>query len=152
MSTTLQGTGEAGPEPTAPAERIGELRQQIDACDAEIIPAVLGTRSEVLDLGRKARIVPPHVRRALYLRDRHCAHPGCRRRPRKCHAHHIRHWIDGGETAPENCVLLCSYHHTLVHHSGWEILMIDGLPWFRPPVWLDPNQQLRHNRPWQVAA
>ena len=122
------------------------------ACDADIIPAVLGTASEVLDLGRKARTANIALRRALTLRDRHCAHPGCLRRPRKCHAHHIQHWIDGGETEPENCVLLCSYHHTLVHHSGWEIVMIDGLPWFRPPAWLDPNRQLRHNRPWQVAA
>ena len=122
------------------------------ACDAEIIPAVLGTASEVLDLGRKARVANVALRRALTLRDRHCAHPGCLRRPRKCHAHHIQHWIDGGETEPENCVLLCSYHHTLVHHSGWEIIMIDGLPWFRPPAWLDPNRQLRHNRPWLAAS
>jgi hypothetical protein len=45
-------------------------------------------------------------------------------------------------------VLLCSYHHTLVHHGGWHIHMIDGLPWFTPPAWLDPHQRPRHNRPW----
>lgn len=119
------------------------------ACDAELIPAVMGSDGLPLDVGRKHRIVPPHIRHALYLRDHHCAHPGCRRRARKCHAHHVLHWIDGGETCLLNCVLLCSYHHGLQHRSGWEIVMIDGMPWFRPPRWLDPVQRLRHNRPWQ---
>jgi len=62
--------------------------------------------------------------------------------------HHITHWADHGETCLENCVLLCSYHHTLIHHSGWEVHMIDGLPWFTPPAWLDPRRRPRHNRPW----
>ncbi|HEY2220795.1 HNH endonuclease signature motif containing protein [Actinomycetospora sp.] len=122
------------------------------ACDAELIPAVMGSGGQPLDVGRKHRIVPPHIRHALYLRDHHCAHPGCRRRARKCHAHHVLHWIDGGETCLLNCVLLCSYHHGLQHRSGWEIVMIDGMPWFRPPRWLDPSQRLRHNRPWQRDA
>ena len=120
------------------------------ACEAEIIPAVLGARGELLDLGRKNRLVSLALRRAVILRDRHCAHPGCRRRARKCQVHHIRHWADGGETCLENCVLLCAYHHTLVHHSGWQIHMIDGQPWFTPPTWLDPHRQPRHNRPWQL--
>ena len=119
------------------------------ACDAELIPAVMGSAGQPLDVGRKHRIVPPHIRHALYLRDHHCAHPGCRRRARSCHAHHVLHWIDGGETCLRNCVLLCPYHHGLQHRSGWEIAMIDGMPWFRPPRWLDPAQRLRHNRPWQ---
>jgi hypothetical protein len=118
------------------------------ACDAELIPAVMGSAGQPLDVGRKHRIVPPHIRRALYLRDHHCAHPGCRRRARKCHAHHVLHWLDGGETCLLNCVLLCSFHHGLQHRSGWEIVMIDGMPSFRPPRWLDPAQRLRHNRPW----
>ena len=121
------------------------------ACDAEIIPAVLGARGEVLDLGRKMRIVPLALRRAVILRDRHCAHPGCRRRARRCQVHHIQHWIDDGETCLENCVLLCAYHHQVIHHSGWEVHMIDGLPWFTPPAWLDPLRRPRHNRPWQPA-
>lgn len=122
------------------------------ACDAELIPAVMGSAGAPLDVGRKHRIVPPHIRHALYLRDHHCAHPGCRRRARRCHAHHLLPWIDGGETCLRNCVLLCSYHHGLQHRSGWEIVMIDGMPWFRPPRWLDPAQRLRHNRPWQGPA
>jgi hypothetical protein len=118
------------------------------ACDAELIPAVLGSRGEILDLGRKMRIVSQALRRAVILRDRHCAHPGCRRRARRCQVHHICHWADGGESCLENCVLLCSYHHQLIHHSGWEVHMIDGLPLFTPPAWLDPLRRPRHNRPW----
>jgi Domain of unknown function (DUF222) len=122
------------------------------ACDADLVPAVLGSASEVLDLGRKARIATLALRRAVVLRDRHCAHPGCRRRARRCQVHHIEHWIDGGETCLENCVLLCAYHHTLIHHGGWEIHVIGGLPYFLPPPWLDPDRRPRHNRPWQTQG
>ncbi|MCD2194820.1 HNH endonuclease [Actinomycetospora endophytica] len=122
------------------------------ACDAELIPLVLGSGSEVLDLGRKKRIANPALRRAVTHRDRHCAHPGCRRRARRCQVHHILHWIDGGESNPDNCVLLCGYHHTLIHHSGWDVHMIDGLPWFTPPTYIDPAQRPRHNRPWTLVA
>jgi hypothetical protein len=118
------------------------------ACDAEIIPALLSSRGEVLDIGRKTRTIPHALRRAVILRDRHCAHPGCRRRARRCQVHHIIHWADDGQTCLQNCVLLCSYHHQLIHHSGWQVHMIDGLPFFTPPAWLDPLRRPRHNRPW----
>ncbi|GAA4821898.1 hypothetical protein GCM10023201_04560 [Actinomycetospora corticicola] len=111
------------------------------ACDAQILPVVLGTRSEPLELGRATYAVTEALRRLLTIRDRGCAHPGCTRRPRRCHAHHIRHWIDGGPTDPDNLVLLCRYHHHLVHHGGWEIHMLSGRPWFIPPLWIDPDRQ-----------
>ena len=60
------------------------------ACDAEIIPAVLGTRGEPLDVGRAKRLVTLAIWAALVIRDRHCAFPGCDRPPLMCHAHHIR--------------------------------------------------------------
>lgn len=111
------------------------------ACDARILPAVLGTRGEPVELGRAAYAVTEALRRLLTIRDRGCAHPGCTRRPRRCHAHHIRHWVDGGDTDPDNLVLLCRYHHHLVHHGGWEIHMVNGRPWFTPPRWVDPDRQ-----------
>lgn len=70
------------------------------ACDAEIIPAVLGSRGETLDLGRRTRIVTTARRRALIARDHHCAHPGCRRRPRHCRAHHLTPCAHQGATTP----------------------------------------------------
>ncbi|MEJ2869438.1 DUF222 domain-containing protein [Actinomycetospora sp. OC33-EN08] len=122
------------------------------ACDAEIIPMVLGSKGEVLDFGRKSRTPPAGLRRAIWARDRHCAFPGCRRKARHCQIHHIRHWAHHGETEPDNLGLLCTSHHGLVHHSGWEIVMHDHLPWFIPPAWLDPTRTPRHNRPWTLEA
>jgi hypothetical protein len=78
------------------------------ACDAEIVPVVLGSKSEPLDVGRLSRTVTDAIRRALNLRDGGCAFPGCSRRPRRCHAHHIRHWLDHGPTCLDNLVLLWS--------------------------------------------
>ncbi|MGH3780048.1 MAG: DUF222 domain-containing protein [Pseudonocardiaceae bacterium] len=72
------------------------------ACDAKIIPVVLGGTSEPLDVGRAMRTVPLALRRALVARDRGCAFPGCDRPPGMCQAHHCRHWIDHGETSVDN--------------------------------------------------
>ncbi|NYD36061.1 DUF222 domain-containing protein [Actinomycetospora corticicola] len=121
------------------------------ACDAEIIPVVLGSKGEVLDIGRKSRAVPAGIARAVIHRDRHCAFPGCRRRTRTTQLHHITHWAHGGDTALDNLVCLCRYHHDLVHHAGWDVAMIDHQPWFTPPAWLDPTRTPRHNRPWQIT-
>ena len=69
------------------------------ACDAEVIPAVLGSQGQLLDVGHTQRLVTTAIFLALILRDRHCAFPGCTRPPVMCHAHHIRHWADGGPTS-----------------------------------------------------
>ena len=90
------------------------------ACDAEIIPVVLGTRGEVLDVGRTTRTVTVPIWHALVARDRHCAFPGCTRPPVMCHAHHIRHWADHGPTRLDNLVLLCGHHHRIIHHTPWQ--------------------------------
>jgi hypothetical protein len=104
------------------------------------VPTVLGTRGEVLDLGRAARTVTPAQFRALATRDRGCARPGCHRKPRYCQAHHIIEWADGGLTNLGNMVLLCLYHHMEVRHAGWSIRMVYGVPEFIPPKWLDQEQ------------
>jgi len=125
------------------------------ACDAFIVAAVLGTNSEVLDIGRLSRAVPRPMRRALVARDRGCAFPGCGRPPRWCQAHHIAHWTrDRGPTCLSNLVLLCGRHHRVIHHEGWEVRIDEnGLPVFRPPRWIDPDQteQPSWNTTWQHA-
>jgi hypothetical protein len=119
---------------------------RIHACDCKLIPAVLGGRSEPLDLGRQRRLVPPGIRNALYLRDRGCAFPGCHRPPRHCQGHHVRHWADGGPTELANLVLMCAHHHRLLHRSGWQVrIAADGLPEFLPPVFLDRRRKPRRN-------
>ena len=98
---------------------VGAVRRL--ASDAEIVPAVLGSEGEVLDVGRLRRLVTTAIWTALVARDRHCTFPGCRRPPLMCHAHHIIHWISGGMTSLDNLALLCGHHHRVVHHTPWEI-------------------------------
>ncbi|MEU7923779.1 DUF222 domain-containing protein [Micromonospora sp. NPDC049801] len=117
------------------------------ACDAAILPAVLGGNGQPLDVGRQRRLITGPLRRALVLRDRGCAFPGCDRPPRWCDAHHVRHWADGGDTCLTNAVLLCGHHHRHVHKGEWTVrLGSDGRPMFVPPAWLDPDQLPRRNR------
>ncbi len=115
------------------------------ACDAKIIPIVLGGASEPLDVGRAMCTVPLSLRRALVARDRGCAFPGCDRPPGLCHAQHCQHWADGGETTVENCVLLCEVHHQHVHHTGWKILTHPDHAEFIPPVTIDPDRRPLRN-------
>lgn len=144
----------AGAGLIADDERIsaGELRRL--CCDAEIIPAVLGGRSELLDVGRSERLVTPALRTALIVRDGGCAFPGCDIRPSLCEAHHNTPWWAGGVTALTNLTLLCHVHHGLIEpakyglRDQWEVrLATDGLPEFLPPARLDPERRpLRNQR------
>lgn len=115
------------------------------ACDAGIIPAVLGGNSEPLDIGRATRTIPPAIRRALTIRDKGCVHPGCAKPPEWCDAHHVQSWLDGGPTALDNLVLLCGKHHRTVHHDGWTIVFRRKIPHVIPPRLIDPSQLPRRN-------
>ena len=71
------------------------------ACDADIIPVVLGGEGQVLDIGRASRVFPPHIRKAITARDRGCAFPQCTIPAPWCEAHHITYWSRGGTTGTE---------------------------------------------------
>jgi hypothetical protein len=116
------------------------------ACDAVVLPAILGGASQVLDLGRQRRLFTGAVRRALVLRDGGCAFPACDRPPAWCQGHHIVSWLDHGDTDLDNGALLCGHHHRLIHCGEWEVrLGADRLPEFLPPAWLDPERKPRRN-------
>jgi hypothetical protein len=120
------------------------------ACDAGIIPAILDGKGLPLDLGRERRLIDGALRRALILRDKGCAFPGCDRPPRWCQGHHVTHWVDGGETTLANSVLLCGFHHRFSHDGDWEIRFgPDGLPRFIPPAYIDSERRPRRNLYWQ---
>ncbi|MBL0004901.1 MAG: DUF222 domain-containing protein [Actinomycetales bacterium] len=87
------------------------------ACDANVIPTVLGSRGEVLDLGRSTRLATPGQLAALWLRDRGCSFPGCTTPAHWCDAHHLVHWADGGTSGLTNLALLCGRHHSVVHRD-----------------------------------
>jgi hypothetical protein len=90
-------------------------------CDCSFVTVFEDENGQPLDVGRKQRTVSTSLRRALYARDRGCTFPGCPRR-RYLEGHHLEHWINGGETKPENLALLCRYHHRLLHEGGFGIV------------------------------
>lgn len=109
------------------------------ACDAGVIPVVLGGPSEAIDVGREERLATPAQVTALRHRDRGCTYPGCCRPPTWCKAHHIKHWADGGHTDLDNLALLCQHHHTYVHRHGLTATVGDaGVHWHIPARVLGP--------------
>ena len=107
----MTGVIESGPGVTA------ETSKRI-CCDTSISRIVCDDNGEPLSIGRKSRVIPPAMRRALKTRDRQCRFPGCTHR-HFVDGHHIRHWANGGETGLDNLVLLCRHHHRLVHEGGF---------------------------------
>lgn len=90
-------------------------------CDSHAVVITEDGMGEPLSIGRKTRIVPAAIQRALRARDNNCCtFPGCRNR-RYLHSHHVEHWSNGGETSLDNLMLLCTRHHTLVHEGGFRI-------------------------------
>jgi hypothetical protein len=127
-------------------ERLTPAQARRLACDAHLLPAVLGSHGQVLDVGQSRRLITGALRRALVLRDGGCAFPGCGRPPRWTEGHHIRPWSDGGTTSLDNSVLLCGPHHRVIHHSTWTVrLGPDQRPEFIPPPHVDLEQRPRRN-------
>lgn len=88
-------------------------------CDGQV-SAIAKDGDEVLNIGRKQRMVPNRMRKALMARDRSCRFPGCHHR-NYLDAHHIHHWSEGGETSLDNLALLCTHHHKLIHEGGFQM-------------------------------
>ncbi|OZF13500.1 HNH endonuclease, partial [Rhodococcoides fascians] len=116
------------------------------ACDCILTAIVMDENGNPLNLARTARTVTAKQKRALTARDHGCAFPGCGKPAAWTEGHHIWHWADGGPTDMDNLVLLCGFHHRLIHHSDWEVFIAaDNHPWFVPPATVDPNRQPRQS-------
>jgi hypothetical protein len=89
------------------------------ACDGNITSVLIDDAGMPLNVRRDKRVVPPHLRKAVELRDEACVFAGCAAPKYWCDVHHLQHWIFGGETSLENSALLCERHHTKVHHGFW---------------------------------
>jgi hypothetical protein len=113
LTQTVRGAGYTLDGQVLTPETVRKL-----ACDASIIPIVLGSDGEPLNVGRTKRLVTPAILAALWVRDKTCTFPGCGRPPQWCSAHHVIHWADGGTTCLLNLALLCQHHHTHVHQRG----------------------------------
>ena len=158
LTTLTTGVGPAAVLDNGQPISAGEARRL--ACDADIIPITLGTRSEILDVGQPHRLFSRGLRTALMVRDQGCAFPHCEVPPAACEGHHIIPWHQGGETKLSNGVLLCPWHHRLIEpdpqqseHSQWRVFLDDetGRPWFTPPRHIDPARKPRQHRRFVLA-
>ena len=102
--------GSAGAETVLGAETVRRV-----ACDAGILPVVMGGPGQVLDLGRGTRCFTVGQTKTLWLRDGGCTIPGCSMPAQWCDGHHLVHFVDGGPTDLANAALLCGWHHRWVH-------------------------------------
>ncbi|WP_375386933.1 DUF222 domain-containing protein [uncultured Amnibacterium sp.] len=116
------------------------------AAEAEIIPVVLGGRSQVLDFGTGRRFFSEAQRRAMALRDQGCAGPCCDNPLAWCDAAHIRP-AGYGRTSIDNGILLCWRCHLLLDEHGWQVDRDDGRWWWTPPPWIDPTGRRRPGGP-----
>lgn len=98
---------------------VGEARRL--ACNAGVLPVVLGGASEPLDVGRARRFHTPAMRKAMGLRDRECRASGCDMPAAWCEAHHLRPWSQGGSTSVDDGVLLCGFHHHRAHDRRYDM-------------------------------
>ena len=111
----------------APADIVGHLVPSETlrrlTCEGSVSRMLFDTESVLIDAGRERRVVSPQQRRALEVRDGHCRWPGCMKRASWCDAHHLVHWAVGGATNLSNLVLLCGFHHRLLHEGTWNLFL-----------------------------
>jgi hypothetical protein len=113
-------------------------------CDARVLPVVLNSRGEVLDLGRAERTTNRAQRRALRAMHKTCGHPGCTVPFDACRIHHVSWWWKHrGPTDLANLLPLCEKHHHLVHEGGWTLTMTAD----RVATWTRPDGSAFHNGP-----
>jgi hypothetical protein len=111
----LRGKPDTESKSDLPIETVRRL-----CCDGNLVPVTEDENHNPLNVGRKQRVIPLALKRALLARDKCCRFPGCTHE-RWLHAHHVEHWADGGETSLANIMMLCSRHHRLLHEGGFEI-------------------------------
>lgn len=110
-----------------------------------IVPVVLGPFQQVTATGRAIRLFTEGQRLAMIARDQGCSFPGCDVAPQWTEAHHVTEHQHGGHTVIGNGTLLCRFHHAHFARLGWQCHMINNLPHWTPPVWIDPQQRPRRN-------
>ncbi len=113
-------------------------------CGGGIVAVGFDCNGDVVNIGREQRLFTARQRIALGARDGGCRFPGCNKPPSWTEAHHIEEWKKhNGSTDVRNGILLCRYHHMLIHNRGWEILRSgSGEFWLKPPAEYDPARRL----------
>ncbi|WP_134325031.1 HNH endonuclease signature motif containing protein [Cumulibacter soli] len=111
------------------------------AHEAMLIPTWITDTGGIVAFGRTRRIATENQTHALIARDHGCSFPTCQATPDRCERHHIKPWWNGGTTDLNNLTLMCRHHHRHFEESGWRAHIINGLPWWIPPPWIDPHQR-----------
>ncbi|MFW6039842.1 MAG: hypothetical protein ACOC9N_02060, partial [Gemmatimonadota bacterium] len=139
---TLSADKEPGLSELADGTRLSAETARRLACDCSVVKVTRDAADgRILSVGRASRSIPTHIRRALQVRDRGCRFPGCANR--FTDGHHVVHWGDGGPTSLANTMLLCGFHHTLVHEGGWRVEWWGRDKW---PMFIDPKGQGHSSR------
>ncbi len=135
LTTTIEGVKNEVGAPPADLELslpISTRTLERITCDCTMSRVLLAD-SMVIDVGRATRTVSAPTRRALRVRDKGCRFPGCDRQVDWSSPHHIIHRARGGPNNLPNMVLLCYYHHRLVHEGGWQVIKSGREFRFLPP-------------------
>jgi hypothetical protein len=108
-------------------------------CESGTVPVAFDSEGQCVDLGREQRLYTARQRIGLAARDGGCRWPDCDRPASWCEAHHINQWArDQGNTDIADGILLCRYHHLLLHDNHWDITRTGGQYWLLPPADEDP--------------
>jgi hypothetical protein len=107
------------------------------ACEADLLPVVLGGKGLPLDVGRSRRLASAPQRRALRSVHRTCAHPHCDRPFDQCRIHHVDWWERGGSTDLRNLLPVCHHHHHALTEGGWKVVVHED----RSTTWYPPDHQ-----------
>jgi hypothetical protein len=113
------------------------------ACAGGVQRVLMSSAGRLISLGAPDRIFTPQQRRAIFVRDGGCVIPGCKVPGGWCEIHHVTEHRRGGPTHTDNGVSLCWFHHRTIETSGWSVDMRRGVPYVRPPGWIDPRGSWR---------
>jgi hypothetical protein len=127
--------GQDDPIPLAAARHV--------ACTGAVQRVVLADNGRIVSIETFDRVFNHHQRKAITLRDGECIIPGCHVRPQWCEIHHVEEHSRGGPTHTDNGVLLCWFHHRTIDTGGWQVRMIDGVPYVKGPYWWDAQVRWR---------
>jgi hypothetical protein len=133
--TTRQGLAVTGHGDLIPVARVLAIAEEV-----QILSTLYDPHGAILDYGLSKRLVPPPMRLALIGRDKGCTFPNCDRPPAWTQAHHLLEYAKGGPTSLANTYLVCGFHHREFERRGWSSVMINNIPHWRPPDWIDKHQ------------
>jgi hypothetical protein len=138
---TGEGTATTGHGVILPAKQVlmwldGETR---------VVPVVFDNLTRIVATGTGQRLFSERQRLAMAARDGGCSFPTCDAPPQWTEAHHVIEYAEGGKTCTDNGCLLCGFHHREFEKLGWQVRMLDGVPLWIPPVWIDDTQTPRTN-------